>query len=242
MRITEVQNREEEIRKKFGNILFGNFQDTSGLKRNEERDTKYERAIYQQVRNWFYQAGSKKDIFKALKELSQLKDNYPTILKPDPIAKYPKLYRSLIIGRQSIKLKQMAQKYKNRDDIEYVGSVNGYRVFKFNELQEYKPRASVESWTTTLKNAVNFVKEYNMETLKTVDFNNPELNRMFIYEAEVPEEQRLFKLRFTNKMFDYKESEVIRLSTKPIQANIYFAIKGGRKIARTNHPDPIKYE
>ena len=65
---------------------------------------------------------------------------------------------------------------------------------------------------------------------------------MFIYEAEVPEEQRLFKLRFTNKIFDYKESEVIRLSSKPIQANIYLAMKGGRPVARTNQSYPVKFE
>ena len=242
MRITEVQNREEEIRKKFGNILFGNFQNMAGLKQNEERDTKYEAIVFRQVSNWFFQSGSRKDMFKNLKQLSQLKDMYPTILKPDPIAKYPKLYRSLRIKTGSIKLKQMARDYKDRDDIEYVGLVKGYKIFKFNELQEYKPKASVESWTTTLGNAVNFVKAWNMEAMYKDDFNNPELNRMFIYEAEVPEEQRLFKLRFTNKMFDYKESEVVRLSSKPIPAIIYLAMKGGRPVARTNQSYPVKFE
>ena len=95
---------------------------------------------------------------------------YPTILKPDPIAKYPKLYRSLRIKGYSVKLKQMAKDYKDRDDIEYVGLVKGYKIFKFNELHEYKPKASVESWTTTLGNAVNFVKAWNMEAMHKDDY------------------------------------------------------------------------
>lgn len=233
MRITEVQNREEKIRQKFGDILFGNFQYSVGLQKNKEKDTRYESEIFKQISNWFFQAGSRKDMFKALKELSQLKDMYPTILKPDPISKYPKLYRAIRIKWNSIKLKQLAQEYEGREDIEYVGVVNGYKVFKFNEPHEYKPKASVESWTTTFKNAINFVKEWNMQEYDREDFNDPKLNRMFIYEAAVPEEERLFKLRFTNKMFDYKESEVVRLSGKPIPAIIYLAMKGARPVSRT---------
>ena len=84
MRITEVQNREEEIRKKFGNILFGNFQNKAGLKQNEERDTKYESIVFRQVSNWFFQSGSRKEMFKTTQAVISIKRHVSHHIKTRP--------------------------------------------------------------------------------------------------------------------------------------------------------------
>ena len=194
-----------ELEKKFGRILFGDFQRQAGLTTKTEKDTKYEREVYDNLYHWIYGEQNIRKVQNNIIELSRLKDNYPTLLKPDSIKRFPKLYRGLYGDRV---------RSWGKHEGEYVGRVGKRRpakLMKAKEMIYYKPKRICESWTTSKTSAYEFLK-----------MNRPYFDprRAIIIEAKVPIEERLFKLKFTNNIHD--ENEVVRVSNKPIDAVVYY--------------------
>ena len=227
--LEEAADKEKEIRKKFGRILFGDWQRSERLTRHTEKDTKYERKIFSILYNqWFWNSSwsstKRNNVLNVLEELSELKDNYPTILKPDPASKYPVLYRALIVKRTDKELKKFHKKlFIQRKNYEIVDEKFGRVVYKLGDkdVHQYTPKREAESWTISFKHAFKFIR--TVSTNYGTDYSNA--GRPFIiYAAKVPEEERLFKLRFTNKIFETPEYEIVRLSNKPIEASMYYII------------------
>ena len=224
--LEEKADKESEIRKKFGRVLFGDFQYSRELTKEREKDTKYENKIFKYVSDWFYDTGNNLNSIKAMRELSKLKDDYPTILEPDPISKYPALYRALLVRRTNKELNKIHKTlFAQRKNYQIIGEKGNHIIYKLGDNNhQYKPKREIESWTTTFNNAFKFIKK--VDSNYGMDYSNAG-QPIIIYAAKVPQEERLFKLKFTNKMFDYPESEVIRISNKPILSTMYYIIRKG---------------
>ena len=228
--LEEAADKEEEIRKKFGRVLFGDWQRSERLTKRIEKDTKYEKKIFSLIYNeWFWNntwASAKKNnkVLQTLKELSEIKDNYPTILKPDPVSKYPILYRALIVKRTDEDLRKFHKKlFTQRKNYEIVDKKFGRVIYKLGEeAHQYKPKKEAESWTISFKHAFKFIR--SVDTNYGTDYFNAG-KPFIIYAAKVPEEERLFKLKFTNTLFETPEYEIVRLSNNPIKASMYYIIR-----------------
>ena len=229
MRLVDLQENEtisykdtgmEEmiIRKQFGDILFGDWQYKKRLRPEREKDTKYESAVFKEIQRWFGGGMASADIQKTIEYMSKMKKYYPELLKPDSMSRIPKLYRG--IPRTAVNWEEQTKysefdrniEIKSRDpDIEEDKIIQNYRLVKTKKDITYKPFRMAESWTISIRSAIDIMVNHFWSDPKSV----------IIYEAVVPDEERLFKIKFSNKMFPTKQYEVVRVSNKPIKATAY---------------------
>ena len=229
-----IEDITPNLEKKFGRVLFGDFQHTHGIRSDHEKDTEYEEEVFKTLNMWFGGQSSRQEVQATIKGLSKLKDNYPTLLKPEPSSKFPYLYRGLYnfdISTHDYKnafIQQVRSKHASDDDnIETMNiKTRDADVKKFKPHKQieyikdsnqaiYKPIYAAESWTVSLKMAVDILVNH---------FGEPP-NDVMILKAKVPDSERLFSLRFTNKVYVMKQFEVVRVSKQPIKCEI-FHIKG----------------
>ena len=221
------------VEKKFGRVLFGDWQFKNGIRSEYEKDSEYEEEVFRQLGYWFRGDGSYWRVQEKIIELSKLQKYYPTLLKPDSSSRFPKLYRGLTVfntvaenqlgdyfrhfqndkrrytmGKSEVKTRDEITKKLNKSRGVTRQNFNIERsVKKFN----YQSRHFAESWTLSLQSAIDISKNHF--------HRHP--NVTVIMEAEVPDEERLLKIRFTNTMYKHqKQYEVIRISNNPIKVNL----------------------
>ena len=194
-----------ELEKKFGRILFGEWMQQEGMTRREEPDTRYESSVLDFVRGWCVGRHRDTKVQNKIIELSRIKDDYPTLLMPDSLNKYPVLYRALY-GKQF-------SKWRHNDNSEKVGKIKSGNIYKYPKKFEYKPQKICEGWTISKRSAFEFMSG-------NVAYFDP--RKVIILEAEIPLDERLFKIKFLNTLTKNQESEVIRVSKNPVMANVYY--------------------
>ena len=216
-----------DIEKKFGRVLFGDWQYENGVRPEHEQDTEYEERVFTMVQNWFWGKTYDLDIQETLEGLSVLKDNYPTLLKPDSAQRFPYLYRALRMPlpftEPDRELTKMPMDYEpEMSDISIKSrsrvrgtfqQVQNYQMIDTKQTIMYHPKATAESWTVSLKSALD---------IQTNHFGNF-ASKIAVIKAAVPDEERLFKLKFTLKMYQsMKQFEIVRVSDNPIQAEVFY--------------------
>ena len=196
------------LEKQFGRILFGDWQFTTGLTKHHEPDTNYEKQVYKAVKDWIEGEHNKVKTQNKIIELSRMKDDYPTLLRPDSASKFPKLYRGLYGHTAKGKFRRINSKSS------YTMTLKGGTSLYRSELKmEYKPKKLAESWTTSKKAAYEFLKYQQ-------GYFDPK--KVIIIEATVPQDERLFKTRTMN-LLGVKEHEIIRVSKKSLLVTVYYA-------------------
>ena len=231
-----------DMEKKFGRVLFGDWQKQHGFRTEKERDTEYEKQIFHYMDSWFKGAHYLEEVQDAMIELSKLKDDYPTLLKPTQRENTKYLYRGVRMNKLEGEMARNIwdsdishdKKYKDHElpvldvkrrdksdlrDIKHMWSddwiekqFNKYILYKSKEPILYQSRQTAESWTLSMKSAIDVL--VNHFAVRPYD--------VIVFEAEVPTEERLFSIKFTNKMYSrQKQYEIIRVSDKPIKAQVY---------------------
>ena len=215
-----------EMEERFGRVLFGDWQYSKGLTKERERDTEYEKKVFELLQEWFAGGQLDENVQKAMRALSLLKDNYPTILKPD---KTEFLYRGLEFAfrEPSDDFPDVFELENIKDhDLElkkgtYMSAIDKskFQIFKVPRTYTYRPEKYAESWTTSLEMAINiFANHFTSDT-----------DEVIYIKARVPMEQRLFGLHFTNTMYGLmKQNEVIRVTTDPIEVEVFVSDSGGQ--------------
>ena len=222
MRLIDLtENITPDLEKKFGRVLFGEWQHKKKMRSDREKDTAYEGELLYYVESWFAGKTSGKFVQKRMIELSKIKDNYPTLLLPDPAANFPKLYRGIAKGFKPEETEHyFGQNAKNTKDIHIEKSGDRkirmrnqvYQLKKTINSTTYKPKRIAESWTTSVKFAIDILHNHlGEDTLNIV-----------IIEAKVPENERLLNIQTSNNMYSMKQNEIIRVSNKPIEAKLYY--------------------
>ena len=209
MRLTDLifeQKIPPDIEEAYGLVLFGEWQKHNGMNVPFERDTEYEKQVMKILNKWFTSININRSERDELFNLSQVVDFYPNILKPDPVSKYPYLYRGLSNVTRSFprdknakKIGQLSIKYKE------------FEIFKSYKSIEYEPQNFLESWTISIEKGIEFLT------------NNYEYETGFvIIKAAVPESERMFNLKFTEIINEMEEQEVVRAARDSISAEIFF--------------------
>lgn len=225
MRLRQIFEKElpPQVEEEFGRVLFGDWQYAQGLRPDHEKDTEYEKMVYHEVVRWFKGAADEEAIQHIMQQLSSVQEYYPTLLKPDSSSRFPWLYRSVasmdlkkqFIGKFSPPPTQR-KKLNFKSRMRMRAGIEKRSELIINAMPEpvqYKPRQLAESWTVSLQSAIDIQVNYFLENPKHI----------VIFQAPVPDAERLFKLKFTMKMFtNTKEFEVIRVSNRPINAMLYY--------------------
>ena len=229
-----------ETIEKFGKILFGDHIERNFPNREHERDTQYEKHVFHWIRAWFDGWGGAPSR-NAIIELSKLKDDYPTLLEPDPVSRFPNLFRTLDTSQHDVDsdeirdIKQaMAIHYNDPGDPQQLNiksrdehTIDHGRKYGNAQIQTgrkpflYKPMHPVESWTVSLKMAIDI----SVNQFDEIGAANKTPGRIVIIEAAVPQEERIFKIKFTNTMYLTRQYEIVRVSDKPIEAKIHYLTK-----------------
>ena len=191
----------------FEKVFFGN------LKRNPEKDTKVEKNVYQIIRTFIKSSEPlvKDRAYKMLKNLSTLKNAYPDDLIPK--AKY--VYRGTRSKNDRIiKIIHQPNLMEKIVKIEDHPS-EGYHSFfiKFNDI--YTPKSPIQSWTTDINVGLKFMR-YKLEGILL----KAKVDDDFILTAEIT---NLITSDITEKDIS-PESEIIRISQKPIEVEILCSI------------------
>ena len=208
--IQESTSIPSDMRNVFGKILFGEWQHGEGLTKEFEADTEYEKKVLNAVQRWIGSGGFNNERYEYFKVLSSATPYYPTLLKPPTEDEEPFLYRGILKSASVMPLHHDKFEKISTSDGGYV--VGRYTIYKYQGQEKYIPKQPVESWTISFNDAMEFVdNNYGGETW----------GEMIIFEAAIPNKERLFNAKFTNAIGSWDENEIIRLSKKPIQANIY---------------------
>ena len=176
----------------FEKVLFGD------LKAANEPDTEKENNIFKAVRYFIKNANriNKSEAYDALKYLEQFKDVFPD----DIVPKADTVYRGT--GINIDQLKPLFKKYKSRNIIPFDHS--GY--VRMAENFSYRPKSYIQSWTTSFKVAEDFADDSSGFPV--------------IYMTDV-DDSFILNSELTNKIAQYmnihKESELIRITSKPIE-------------------------
>ena len=226
-----IENITPDLENKFGRVLFGDWQYKNGIRPDHEKDTEYEEQIFQDINDWYNGGQFTIDSQRAMIELSKLKDNYPTLLKPNPSSKFPYLYRGMDISMMYDQHKRFFRRgdrevddeqpinFKSRDTNPWRDRrTTSAKFVKAKEPINYKPRRTAESWTVSLKLAIDM----------SVNHFGRQMHHTVIVKAKVPDEERLFKIQVSNKLYPYmKQYEIIRVSEKPIEAELFYLTDPG---------------
>ena len=218
-----------DIEEKFGRVLFGDFLRKRGSDNNEP-DTKYEKAIFSFVWAWFKGYHHRDDVQAKIQELSQMKDNYPTLLKPDPASKAPVLYRTIYSDQGTQELDR--QIYDNS-----IAKDTG-QLLQLAKPITYTPKRLAESWSSSLESIIEISEHYRYHK------GMGKFPENYIIGAKIPDNERLFKTDFTNAVYDATKhglfdqdeimNEVIRVSDRPIQGTVY-VMKDNPIVKRIGH-------
>ena len=213
------------LEEKFGRVLFGDWQYENGVRPEHEQDTEYEERVFTMVQNWFWGSTYAWDIQETLEGLSHLKDNYPTLLKPDSAERFPYLFRALQLplplpplNRQETELPkeydpELSDISLKSRSLKTLNQVQNYKLVDTKKKITYHPRNTAESWTVSLKSALDIIHNH-FGTFPS---------KVAVIKAAVPDEERLFKLKFTLKMYrSMKQFEIIRVSDNPIEAEVFY--------------------
>ena len=220
MRLHEITNIPLDIEEKFGRVMFGDWQYENKIRPTREKDTEYEQKVFKYIQKWFIGENQTNEVQDAILELSQLKDNYPTLLKPDPSSRFPYLYRGIYNYKkyfpnlpepdyeEIIKYRTRTTRWRNAE-VAQRQTV----VIDGEGTTMYEPIKLAESWTISWKSAMDLL----------INFAHKDPEDCVVFKAKVPDDERLFKLHVTLKMFNYpKQYEVIRVSEKPIEAEVFY--------------------
>lgn len=184
-----------EAIKKFGHVLFGS------ARQLPEQDTAYEKKIYKNITDWIkgaYMYGRQNnDIDNIIKELLDLQNQYPDVLKPDTTT----LYRGVqLLSYEQFHIKK--RDFKNLDN-SYMISKKAYSIF---------PKSNIQSWTTDIQTAENFIKNefYDDALVYKAIFSPNELlfNSNILYELAKADGATV------------AENEVIHFGNKPIDVQL----------------------
>jgi len=192
----DLINEQSDCKKKFQNVLFGEFKKFY-TKSEREENTTFEQKIWSKIYKWVRgeYTGSKRDaaLGKAFDELSKCKAEYPKVLKN----KKNILYRGF--RKWSHTLKADGQYIKKVLDWAKKQDVSSFNKKKWAGIifycipYTYSPESKFQSWSTT-----------------PLYFDNG-----FLIKAKVPENETLFSSTFLNAVsreFGYgSENEVIRI-------------------------------
>lgn len=137
-----------DIKKKYGNVLFGSRPGLAALQNKEyEKDTKTEEKLYNILSMWFMFASSTSSagIEASLNDLLTLKDYFPTILRP-PYGK--PAYRGTSISLDDLKSFLELNKDKIKKLTEYL--------YIIDIPYPYQPKRKTSSWSTDIDSASSF--------------------------------------------------------------------------------------
>lgn len=211
----------DECEKLFGKYLFGQYRKFYGAVK--EKNTEVEQEVFDSLLRWIQSAGRRQVTQQNLDKLLKCKDKYPKILKPTK-ATY---YRAVTLPINNNIVKEIFD-MENKTIDKFWKSKNNRK--KFVELanfsMDYVPQYKLESWTTSKSSAFTFMSKAKHITTQPV-FRNRK-GATFIIKADVPENEMLFNIKFTNKLAVdagwWPQNEVIRISKNksPIKVMAYY--------------------
>lgn len=193
--------------KKFGEVLFGEFDKWYKTRAEQEPNTAVEEDYWGKLIKWVngnYMEGNSTATIKAmLMDLKKCVGDYDNILKPEDLT----MYRGASV-EQSEFLYNMAGFTPKQLHDHWVAKTKpvkiGIKPMVDMGVAKYTPQSEVQSWTTNKKTAAFFA--YG-------DSGNRRL--AFIIEATFPQSEILFTKRFINQVADSiamsKEDEQIRV-------------------------------
>lgn len=205
-----MENKNTDVEKMFGRILFGTFRQKS------EVDTKAEAQIFSVLYNWIAK-GSRKNFNKTIVTLNKYKDYFPGLLAPTNKT----IYRGLRISISAFKkLNLQSGKW-------YTTQI------------QYKPKYKMEAWTTTLDTAISVAVggvHHKGDLNKIAAETNEILLHDYYGNEDYPEDiavilkinsnpdEMVLTPKLTNLIalvvVGEEENEIIRASTKSISATL----------------------
>lgn len=190
-----------------GKILFHKFA-FYYPKDKDEPDTDYESRVYDSIKAFirgdFNNVSKDKELVNIIKELLKCKEDIPLALKPRDV----RLYRGSFATMDTF-------------DTYFRKNVNIFGLSKRPVYREsetkytYKPKSIIQSWTTELGVAKQFMtKQRNSKGFKN--------GFPIIYKLNKPSKEFIFNDRFLN-LFHFDEDEVIRLGKNiTVDSIIYY--------------------
>ena len=190
-----------------GKILFHKFA-FYYPKNKDEPDTEYEKRVYDSIKSFirgdFNNVSKDKDLVNVIKELLKCKDDIPLALKPRDVM----LYRGSFAGMD------MFQKYFTKN-VKIFGLSKRPVYREANVKYKYNPNSLIQSWTTDL----NVAKQFMTKQRNSKGFQN---GFPIIYKLDKPNKEFIFNDRFLN-LFHFDEDEVIRLGKSiTVDSVIYY--------------------
>jgi hypothetical protein len=194
------EDNKTECEKRFEKVLFGDPQNLLGTLPSEP-DTKREHDIYRQLRSWFGKSQSDPSTISAFRDMEGCKKYFKEQLAP-PYGK--RVYRGTSIPIEEWK-KLRIEAEANDKKYEYKGS----KWIRWGMPYEYKAKSKLQSWTLQISTAAEFSGKSARDITR----------QSVVIETFIPRSTNdwLLSLKFSNKMNAMKESEIIRLTNKPLK-------------------------
>jgi len=224
------ENKRDKSELEFGNYLFGEYK--KFYKTVKEPDTKDEADIFWALMSWVEQAGRRGITAQLLKKLLKYKKIYPKVLDSN----FTTFYRVFWLPEKYSEVKEIRKKEfewspytsKFHEDKTEEEKDKAFKKFSKSFISwlgmgfDYKPRYTIESWTTSKTKARSFaMKAGHIGGHPLMQ----EVGHSFIIKADLQQGEILMNPKFMNIASVDKgwwpQNEVIRLSKTPVKAKAF---------------------
>lgn len=187
--------KEDEVRRNFGNVAFGENPKIARLQnKDEENDTEFEEKLLQVLYNWLNGSSpvEQEELYKIHNLLKKASERFPQIFKPDT-PDGTLLYRNLTVESNVAHLiKTLSKSDFTRNDIETARA--GTKTFwMYDKPIRYTPSGNVQSWTSDISVGAGFSGAILLQTTQNNEylFNQNLLDILWNELRTKPSEQEI---------------------------------------------------